>query len=73
MATPTEAISFLIKTMNATSGVSAEVKAAAAEGLGHAGGVAARDALISVISATSGVSVVVKSAAAIALGRAASD
>lgn len=70
MATPTEAVSQLIKTMTASSGVSVEVKAAAAEGLGYAGGATARDALIKVINASSGVSVEVKAAAAKALGRA---
>ena len=72
MATSDEAIQQLIKTMNALSGVNVEVKAAAAEGLGYAGGSAARDALIRVITATSGVNVEVKAAAAKALGRAAS-
>ncbi|WP_342622675.1 hypothetical protein [Pseudomonas alkylphenolica] len=70
MATPNEAILQLIKTMSAT-GVAVEVKAAAAEGLGYAGGVAARDALIKVINST-GISVEVKAAAAKALGRAVS-
>ncbi|MNC64659.1 hypothetical protein D3C75_1148830 [compost metagenome] len=69
MATPNEAILQLIKTMNA-SGVSVEVKAAAAEGLGYAGGAGAREALIKVIN-SSGISIEVKAAAAKALGRAA--
>lgn len=70
MATPGDAIQQLIKTMTG-SGISIEVKAAAAEGLGYAGGVEARDALIKVING-SGIHVDVKAAAAKALGRAVS-
>jgi len=70
MATTEQAIEQLIKTMNATTGVNVEVKAAAAEGLGYVGGPIARAALINVITATVGVNVEVKAAAAKALGRA---
>lgn len=73
MATIDEAIEQLIRTMNATTGVNVEVKAAAAEGLGYVGGAKARAALIKVITAVTGVNVEVKAAAAKALGRAASS
>jgi len=69
MATPSDAIQELIKTLKG-SGISVEVKAAAAEGLGYAGGVEARNALIEIMNG-SGISADVKAAAARALGRAA--
>lgn len=70
MATSSDAVAQLIKTMNATLGVSSEVKVAAAEGLGFAGGTDARAALIKVMNANLGVSTELKAAAAKALGHA---
>lgn len=70
MATPTEAVVQLIKTMNGSSSISVEIKVAAAEGLGYAGGATARDALIKIINGSSSVSAELKAAAAKALGRA---
>ncbi|RWU21091.1 hypothetical protein DM813_17970 [Pseudomonas alkylphenolica] len=72
MATPFESIQQLIKTMNGSSSISTEMKAAAAEGLGYAGGADARAALIRVINGSSSIAVEVKTAAAKALGHAAS-
>ncbi|MBS7601064.1 hypothetical protein [Pseudomonas sp. RC2C2] len=72
MATPHEAVQQLIKTMNGSSTISNEIKAAAAEGLGYAGGTLAREALIKVINGSSTVAAEVKAAAAKALGHAAS-
>ena len=71
VATTNDAIQQLIKTMNAISGVQLELKVAAAEGLGHAGGEDARAALIKIVTAISGTPLELKAAAARALGRAA--
>ncbi|MDH4550862.1 hypothetical protein [Pseudomonas sp. BN607] len=73
MATSSEAVAQLIKVMNSSLGVSAELKIAAAEGLGYAGGDVARAALIKVMNSSLGVSKELKVAAAKALGHASQD
>ncbi len=67
MANEQDAVSALIRMMNSTASI--EVRAAAAEGLGYAGGSDARAQLIRMMNSTA--SIEVRSAAARALGRAA--
>jgi HEAT repeat protein len=70
MATPSEAVSQLIQTMTGNSTVHLDIKVAAAEGLGYAGGKDARQALIDIVTANSTVHLDIKVAAAKALGHA---
>lgn len=73
MASPSDAVSQLIKTMTGNSTVHLEMKVAAAEGLGYAGGADAREALIKIVTANSTVHLDIKVAAAKALGHAAKN
>lgn len=73
MTTSKDAVKALIKTMTAPLGVPLELKVAAAEGLGYAGGDEARKALVKVMTAPLGVAKEVKLAAAKALGQASRD
>ncbi|KTC18431.1 hypothetical protein AO391_03150 [Pseudomonas marginalis ICMP 9505] len=73
MTTSKAAVKALIKTMTASLGVPLELRVAAAEGLGYAGGDDARKALLKMMNASLGVPKEVRLAAAKALGQASRD
>lgn len=70
MSSPTKAVSMLIKTLKGGKSIPMQLKIAAAQGLGFAGGAEARIALMDALTDRSSVDIEVQVAAAIALGHA---